>query len=564
MICPSLRRCPNAQVTGPTVLAIMDGIGQGRGDQGDAVAAAATPNLDRYAKGAMSASLAAHGTAVGMPSNDDMGNSEVGHNAMGAGRIFDQGAKRVAEAIASGDVFRTDIWQRMVGHCAHQRATLHFIGLLSDGNVHSHIDHLLAMLQRTHSDQVPSVRVHILLDGRDVARTSALIYVERLEALLSQINGQPNRHYAIASGGGRMVITMDRYGADWPMVARGWQTHVLGQVGPTSDPLAPTWAPSAGAAIAAQRAANPGLGDQDLLPFVVGQQGQPLGPIRDGDCVIAFNFRGDRMLQWVRATEEADFKNFARPSRPDVLFAGMTQYDGDTQRPKNFLVTPPAIDCTVSELLCGAGVRQLACSETQKFGHVTYFWSGNRSSAFDKNLEEAIEIPSLSVPFAQQPQMRAQEITTAVLQRLQAGQLNFARLNYANGDMVGHTGDFAATVKAVQEVDRCLGILEKTVLALGGMLVVTADHGNAEDMVERDKKTSVPLRDEHNGLIAKTSHSLNPVPLHFVAPPALLSRLELTHPPQPGLGNLAATLCVLLGFVAPEIYLPPLLAWRLR
>jgi 2,3-bisphosphoglycerate-independent phosphoglycerate mutase len=562
MLCPTLRPCPNAPATFPTVLAIMDGIGQGKKDLGDAVAAAATPNLDRYATGPLSFSLAAPGTAVGMPSNDDMGNSEVGHNALGAGRIFDQGAKRVAEAIASGDVFRADIWQKMVGHSCHQRATLHFIGLLSDGNVHSHIDHLLAMLQRADSEQVPRVRVHILLDGRDVGRTSALTYVDRLEALLAQINRGANRSYAIASGGGRMVITMDRYGADWPMVARGWQTHVQGRVGPASDPLAPCWAASAGAAIAAQRAANPSLGDQDLLPFVVGHEGQPIGPIRDGDCVIAFNFRGDRMLQWVRATEEDDFSQFIRPSRPKVLFAGMTQYDGDTQRPKHFLVSPPTIDCTVSELLCGAGVRQLACSETQKFGHVTYFWSGNRSLAFDNHLEEAVEIPSLSLPFAQQPQMRAQEITNAVLQRLQAGRCNFARLNYANGDMVGHTGDFAATVLAVQEVDRCLGILETAVLALGGMLVVTADHGNAEDMVERDKKTGVPLRDAHNGLIAKTSHSLNPVPLHFVGSPALLSRLESTRCPQPGLGNLAATLCVLLGFVAPEIYLPPLLCWR--
>ena len=540
--CPPLERRPGAGVPGPVLAVIMDGIGVGRGDAGDAVAQAHTPNLDRYRRLPLSTQLEAHGRAVGMPNVDDMGNSEVGHNALGAGRVFDQGAKRVAAAVASGDLFRTPLWQQLEARGAATGGTLHFIGLLSDGNVHSHIDHLLAMLRRADGAGVRRVRLHVMLDGRDVARTSAQDYLQRLEAVLGDINAGAQRDYQIASGGGRMQITMDRYGAEWPMVARGWDLHVRG-VGRAF--------PSALAALAALRAEHPGIGDQDLPGFVVAAAGRPVGQIVAGDGVVAFNFRGDRMLELVEAFESEDFNAFARGPRPDVLFAGMTLYDGDAARPRQFLVQPPQIEDTLGELLCAAGVSQFACSETQKFGHVTYFWNGNRSLPFSPRLEEYVEVPSLPPPFDAQPAMRATEIVAAVAAALGRRPFGCGRINLANGDMVGHTGNLAATIAAVAAVDQALGALEALILPLGGALLITADHGNAEDMLERDRQ----------GLWQpKTRHSTNPVPLHIVLPPTLAPRFVAARPPQPGLANVAATLAVLLGFGPPPSYLPPLVS----
>jgi len=372
-------------VEGPVVVCVMDGVGIGRHDAGDAVWLARTPTLDRLARTTPTVALAAHGRAVGMPSDGDMGNSEVGHNALGAGRVFDQGASRVGKAIASGDLFEGETWREAVEHVRASGEPLHFIGLLSDGNVHSHIDHLLAMLRRCDAEEVPAVRVHVLLDGRDVPETSALEYVDALEALLEKLRDAPDRDYRIASGGGRMVITMDRYQADWEMVARGWRTHVHGEGRGFQ---------SAREAIETLRAEKPGVSDQVLPPFViVDDAGEPVGRIRDGAAVVFFNFRGDRAIEISGAFERDDFDHFDRSPRPDVFYAGMMQYDGDTGVPARFLVEPPTIDRTLGEYLSRNGITQLAVSETQKFGHVTYFWNGNRSGRFDPALETYVEVP---------------------------------------------------------------------------------------------------------------------------------------------------------------------------
>ena len=535
---------------GPVLIAIMDGVGIGKGDEGDAVAKAKTPHLDRFAQEGLSLSLAAHGKAVGMPSDADMGNSEVGHNAIGAGRVFDQGAKLVAEAIHGGLIFKTDAWREMVARVQHGRSAMHLIGLLSDGNVHSHIEHVLAMIARADTEGCEKLFVHVLLDGRDVPKTSALTYVDQLEAHLAPINSRPQRCYRIASGGGRMQVTMDRYEADWAMVERGWQLHVMGQGRGFS---------CAKAAVETYRSEHPGIGDQDLPGFVVLQDGHPVGPIHDGDCVIVFNFRGDRMLELVSAFEDPLFDKFERERTPAVLFAGMTLYDGDTQRPRRYLVTPPHIDGTLSELLCDMGVTQLACSETQKFGHVTYFWNGNHSGCFDAKLERYIEVPSVGQPFDAQPDMSAALIAETVAAELATGAHRFARLNFANGDMVGHTGNFDATVAAVESVDRCLGMLADVVHKMGGAFIVTADHGNADDMAERDARTGVLLRDKAGKLVPKTSHSLNPVPFHVMLHEDDRARFVLQKLAAPGLGNVAATIAVLLGFAPPAGFLPPLL-----
>jgi 2,3-bisphosphoglycerate-independent phosphoglycerate mutase len=549
MNCPRLERGQQRGVTGPVVIAIMDGIGIGKKDEADAVAKARTPTLDRLYREGLFTTLNAHGRSVGMPSDDDMGNSEVGHNALGAGRIFDQGAKLVLEALREGRVFEGETWRELVATVRTKGTPLHFIGLLSDGNVHSHIDHLLTLVRRADDENVRTVRLHVLLDGRDVPKTSALTYVDRLEAELSRINTKPQRDYAIASGGGRMVITMDRYEADWDMVERGWRTHVRGEGRgfATTRQAAETL-----------RAESPGVIDQDLPPFVITRDGAPLGRIEDGHAVVLFNFRGDRMLELVRAFEDDAFDKFARGKRPDVVMAGMTLYDGDTHRPKRYLVAPPQIRCTLGELLADAGVSQLAVSETQKFGHVTYFWNGNRSGAFDDALERYVEIPSRKPPFDKHPEMRAPEIAAAVKRELDERRYGLVRVNFANGDMVGHTGSFDATVRAVEAVDAALAELVDAVVHHQGALILTADHGNAEDMAERDKKSGAILRDERGRMIPKTSHSLNPVPFVVFTSPADRGRFGLADVPERGLGNVAATAAYMMGYVPPSTYLPSL------
>ncbi|MBI2442054.1 MAG: 2,3-bisphosphoglycerate-independent phosphoglycerate mutase [Lentisphaerae bacterium] len=530
---------------GPVVLAIMDGVGIGRHAQGDAVQAAFTPHLDWLKAHALFCSLKAHGKAVGLPSDADMGNSEVGHNAIGCGRVYEQGARLVNEAIASGALFRGAVWKKLVGNCRAQERALHFIGLFSDGNVHSHLDHLKAMLSEAKKEGVRKARIHILLDGRDVGETSALDYVKAFEQFLAELNAGD---YCIASGGGRMVITMDRYNANWDMVKRGWDTHVRG-IGPQFR--------TAREAIEAHRQAKPGVIDQDLPPFVIVRNDKSVGPIMDGDSVIFFNFRGDRAIEISRAFTDDDFKEFDRAPRPRVEYAGMMQYDGDLKIPRQYLVDPPAIDRTMGELLSRAGVRQLAISETQKFGHVTYFFNGNRSGKFDAKLEEYIEISSDRVPFEERPWMKAAEITDQAVAAIRANKFPFIRLNYPNGDMVGHTGVYQATQIAVESVDLCIGRLMAAVKEVGGILLVSADHGNADDMFEHDEQTGeLKINPTTGQPRAKTSHSLNPVPC-FIYDPAGAAALKLSAAAvSKGLGvsSLAATCLVLLGFVPPEDY----------
>jgi 2,3-bisphosphoglycerate-independent phosphoglycerate mutase len=546
----TLKRHPRFPgVAGPVVVCIMDGVGAGARDRGDAVFLARTPWLDWLGSSCPGTLLRAHGTAVGMSSDKDMGNSEVGHNAIGAGRVFDQGAKLVDGAVRGGTLFQSPLWKELVGRVLESGQSMHFIGLLSDGNVHSHIDHLLELVRRCDREGVKALRVHALLDGRDVPKTSALVYVDQLEKLLGEISGRADRDYRIASGGGRMSITMDRYGADWEMVRRGWETHVFGRGRPF---------PSARQAIEAYRSERPGLVDQDIGEFViVDEQGRPVGPIRDGASVVLFNFRGDRAIELSRAFEEEDFAEFDRGPRPDVLFASMMQYDGDLLIPKRFLVMPPAIDRTLGEYLVHNDVYQLALSETQKFGHVTYFWNGNRGGMFDQSRESYLEVPSDQVPFDQRPWMKSAEITDLMIEQLLGGKVRHARLNYPNGDMVGHTGNLDAAVLAVEAVDLQLGRLLPLFRRLKGALIVTADHGNADEMFEKDKKSKEFLLDDEGQPRAKTSHTLNPVPCMVYAPGLELEMDGSVE--RPGLSNLAATVLQLLGYLAPPDYDPGLL-----
>ena len=537
-----LKKNGKIQRRGPVMLVIMDGVGFGKYKDGDAVAASMTKNLDALYASCPWTKLKAHGTAVGLPSDADMGNSEVGHNAMGCGRVFAQGAKLVSNAISSGDMFRGAAWQKLIANVKEKGSTLHFIGLLSDGNVHSHIDHLKAMVAEAKKEGVRRVRVHALLDGRDVGEMSALDYFDPFAEYLAELSSDGTFDACIASGGGRMVITMDRYNADWDMVRKGWETHVLGEG---------RMFPSAHEAIETLRKES-GAIDQDLPPFVIADGGKPVGTIEDGDSVILFNFRGDRAIELSRAFDEPDFKEFDRKRWPHVEYAGMMEYDGDLHIPHQYLVSPPAIDRVMAEYLCASGVRQFSISETQKFGHVTYFFNGNRSGKFDENLEEYVEIPSDKVPFEQRPWMKCAEITDRVIAEIESGKWDFIKLNFPNGDMVGHTGVFEAVVCSMEGMDLQIGRLREAIEKAGGIMVITADHGNADDMFEHDKKGNVKTK-ENGEPKAKTSHSLNPVPC-IIYDPEYKGEYSKTLEEGLGISSIAATCMDLLGYVPPEDY----------
>jgi len=521
-------------VPGPVVVIVMDGYGIPKLDVGSAIAAAHKPTLDRLFAEYPHISLRAHGTAVGMPSDDDMGNSEVGHNAIGAGQVYSQGAALVANAIADGSIWQGQAWQQIVAGAKSGRGVIHFMGLFSDGNVHSHIDHLKAMVSQAKLEGVKTVRIHALLDGRDVPETSALDYVVPFEAFLAELSDD-TFDARIASGGGRQNITMDRYDANWPMVEKGWKTHVLGQ--------GPQFA-NATEAVNGLRAKHPGTIDQDLPEFVIAPNGQPIGTIEDGDAVVFYNFRGDRAIEITRAFVDEGFNKFDRVRTPAVTFAGMLQYDGDLQLPKCFLVTPPAIRDTSGEWFSKADLAQFACSETQKFGHVTYFWNGNRSNKFEGEVWQ--EVPSDVVPFEQRPWMKSAEIADVMIAALQSGQYKLLRCNFANGDMVGHTGNFRAATMAVEAVDLALARLLPAIEAAGGVALITADHGNADEMYELDKKTKQPSLNSDGSYKAKTAHTLNPVPL-ILFDKVTGGKLGLNQTATAGLSNIAATVANLAG-----------------
>ncbi len=548
----ALKKNPNWKGRrGPVVLVVMDGVGYGKYKEGDAVADSKMYNLDAIKAKSPHTKLKAHGKAVGLPSDEDMGNSEVGHNAIGCGRVFNQGAALVTKSIAEGAIFQGKAWKEIVENAVKSGGAVHFIGLFSDGNVHSHMDHLKAMLERAKADGVKKAWVHTLFDGRDVGETSALEYVDPFEAFLTELNAGGGVDYRIASGGGRMWITMDRYGADWSMVDRGWQTHVLGKGRQFK---------TAREAVETYRKEIPGIIDQDLKEFVIAENGKPIGAIEDGDSVVYFNFRGDRALEMTAAFEQDQFDKFDRVRRPKVCYAGMMEYDGDLHVPARYLVSPPSIDRTMGEYLAASGVRTLAVSETQKFGHVTYFFNGNRTGKFNDKLETYIEIKSDVLPFEQRPWMKCAEITDAVLEALASGQYDFIRLNYPNGDMVGHTGIYQAVVCSMEAMDLQLGRLAKAVEKAGGILILTADHGNSDDMFEHDKKTGAAIRKEDGTYKAKTSHSLNPVPCVIFDPEhkgeyaAKAGEGSLAE--GLGISSLAATCIKLLGFVPPGDYDP--------
>ncbi|MBQ8249198.1 MAG: 2,3-bisphosphoglycerate-independent phosphoglycerate mutase [Clostridia bacterium] len=539
-----LTKLPGFQgIEGPVLTIVMDGIGVAPANAANAVNAAYTPTLDMLAAKYPHVNLKAHGTAVGLPSDDDMGNSEVGHNALGAGQVFAQGAKLVSQSIESGKMFASATWQELIANVKSNNSTLHFLGLFSDGNVHSHIDHLKAMLIQAKNEGVSTVRIHILIDGRDVGETSALEYIDPFEAFIADLR-DANYDIKIASGGGRMQITMDRYEANWSMVELGWKTHVLGEGRQFA---------SAAEAVKTYREELKVI-DQDLPPFVIAENGKPVGTVNDGDSVIFYNFRGDRSIEISKAFDDENLDKFDRVRYPKVVYAGMLEYDGDLHIPKKYLVSPPEITETMGEYLAGTGVSQLAISETQKYGHVTYFWNGNKSGKFDEELETYIEIPSDVVPFEQRPWMKCAEITDKLIECLESGKYKYLRVNFPNGDMVGHTGSFLATQVSVEALDLQLARILAVVDKLHGAALITADHGNADEMYEVDKKSGEPKKNKDGSYKAKTSHTLNPVPCYIYDNYSQDKYEVKADDGKFGLSNVAATMVNLLGYEAPAAW----------
>ena len=531
---------------GPIVLAILDGVGLRTARSGNAVRQAHTEVLDYAMTNYLNIPLAASGEAVGIMSGQ-MGNSEVGHNAIGAGQVIKQGIAGIEAAFSTGDIWESQAWKgaiKFLSEAKGKQPTLHFCGIFSDGGVHSDIKHLEQMIQRAYDDGVRRIRIHCIFDGRDVAPQSEPKYIERLEKFCSKFK---DADFRIASGAGRMVATADRYENDWNMVKLGWDMMVHGK--------APREFKSASEAIRIFRQEDPKIQDQYLPAFVVVENSaansalstraevaknsaaalkrgaQPVGVVRDGDAFIYYDFRADRAVEIATAFTQDDFDKFERGKLPDIFFTGLTEYDSDRHIPKHILVPPVKIDSPLNTFLGQNHISQLAISETVKFGHVTYYFNGNSYKKAPR--ETWIEIESDTRPFNICPWMKSVEITDAALENLNKYQ--FIRLNYPGGDMVGHFAEIEQTIVALEAIDIQLARLAKKVDELGGMMIITADHGNAEELLDKDG-------------IPKTSHTNNPVPCIFYDNTKnAKSYGSAKNISDPGLTNLAATIALLLG-----------------
>ncbi len=527
-----LRKCYTVNMSklkynGPVVLVVMDGVGLRDEIEGNAVKMAHLETLNYLMKKYPTAKLGAAGEYVGVP-KDDMGNSEVGHNAMGAGEIVLQRSAAVENDVNTGKIFNTKTWLDIIGRIRNNNSTLHFMGIFSDGNVHSNISHLEKMLERAQKDGVKRIRIHALIDGRDVPPHSEPKYIQRLEKFIHNL-GDPD--YKIASGGGRMVITCDRYENDWSMVEKGWHTHVLGEGRQFS---------TATEAIETFRAENNGLQDQYMPAFVIAKDGEPIGKIQDGDAVVYIDFRADRAIEMAQAFTYDDFPHFDRIRRPDVYFAGMTEYNEDLHVPAHVLVGSPEFKHTLTEYLAAKGIKQYAISETVKFGHITYYFNGNSYHVPDGEVDE--EVPSYIEPFNTRPWMKCAEITDKLVAAIESGKFDFLRINYPGGDMVGHFGEIEPTINAMEAIDISIKRIVETVNKLGGITVITADHGNAEELLNEDGSP-------------KTAHTTNRVPCIFVDDTENVANYQLSRD-DCGLANLASTIALLLGQEPHEAWLP--------
>ena len=520
---------------GPVVLVIMDGLGYSPNMAGNAVLQGNTPILDELMRTRPMRIIKAAGNAVGL-AEGDQGNSEVGHYTMGSGQIIKQGAVLVQEALESGKVFEGQTWRELIENVKNNGSTLHLLGGLSDGNVHFNIYHLFRLLDQARNEGIGRVRVHILLDGRDTPPDSSLRYVDMLEEKLNEARGA-GLDYRIASGGGREHITMDRYGSNWGMVERGWQTHVLGEARQFG---------SAREAIETYRNEDSEMTDQFLPPFVIAENGQPIGTINDGDSMVFYNFRQDRAVQFSEAmtAPEGGFEYFDRRRVPKIYYAGMVKYDEDRNIPEHTLVAPVEVSGTLGEMQVQGGKRRFVISESIKFGHVTFYFNGNKVGRFSEELEEYVDIPNKVGATDEFPWMKSDELTDIFVDRIKNGKFDFCMINYPNGDIVGHIAKMDSSIVAVEAVDIAVGRILKAVDEVDGVALVTADHGNIEEELYLDDNGEPVIKDGKMG--PKTSHTTNPVPFIVYDNTENRDKYELKDG-EFGLSNIAATVAVLQG-----------------
>lgn len=498
----------------PVMLMILDGWGINPSQDGNAVALARTPNLDRLFATYPHTRLQVSGRAVGLP-DGIMGNSEVGHLNIGAGRVVYQDLLRIDVAIEDGSFFQNPILNQAVEGAKAGQGTLHLLGLVSDGGVHSHIHHLLALLDLAKRKGLHQVFVHAILDGRDTAPDAGQAYIARVQAHMQKI-----QLGAIASICGR-YYAMDR-DTRWDRTQKAYELLTQGKGMPETDPEA-----------AVRNAYARGESDEFVQPIVMlNAERAPLAPVRDGDSILFFNFRADRTRQITRAFTQTDFDGFERRFPPELnQFVCMTQYDEKFNLPAAF--PPEHLEHILSEILSRNGLRQLRIAETEKYAHVTYFFNGGEEAPFEN--EERCLIPSpRDIPtYDHKPQMSAIAVTEEVLKRIASDRYDVIVLNFANMDMVGHTGVLEAAIQAVETVDRCVGRIADAIVAKGGVAIITADHGNAEMM--RDAQGKI-----------QTAHTTNPVPLLLLHPQGRALRLR-----EGILGDIAPTILNILGLPQP-------------
>ena len=531
---------------GPLIHVVLDGWGVGAADETNAVNRANLPVMSRLIRGCPYTQLWTHGKYVGLPNEKDMGGSEVGHMTMGAGMVMEQGPTLIQNLLQSGEFFENPVLSRIIQNCVERDTPLHLLGLLSNGNIHSHVDHTEAIIRHAFQSGIRRCYLHALLDGRDVGVQSALDFTEPFEKLFSELKGQrPVIDYAFASGGGREVITMDRDN-NWEKIETGWQIHVQGQ--------SENQFPSIRDAIEHFRKQNPEIIDQDIPGFVIIRKGEAVGRIEDQHALIFTNFRGDRATEFSQAVLADDFPYFERYRCPEVLFAGMTQYDQDNQIPPDYLVGTPVVEEPFGKRILELGLKQFRLSETQKFAHVTFFYNGGYREPLDPLQENYHFIASDKIPsFAERPAMKAPGISKKAVEFINSGEYQYGLINFANADMVGHTGDFQATVRAVEAVDAALDNIVRAIDAVNGLLVITADHGNADEML---------ISNQNGKLEISTKHSLNPVPF-LIYDPLYNGDYRLKPFGQDynnNLSNIAATNFLLLGQAVPDDLAPSLFA----
>ena len=490
----------------PLVLMILDGFGYNESDYGNAIRAAKMPNLDKIKETCPKTIIGASGLDVGLP-DGQMGNSEVGHTNIGAGRIVYQPLMRITNAVRDGSFYKNESLCSAMENCKNNDSALHILGLLSDGGVHSHLEHIFGLIDMAKENGLSKVYLHCFMDGRDVPPSSGKSYVEKLEAKLSETGiGK------IASVGGR-YYGMDR-DKRWDRVERHYKALVLGDA-PFEE----------NAAEAVQRSYDEGITDEFIVPFICEKD----AGIKDSDSVIFANFRPDRAREMTRAIVDEEFAGFERTAKK-VCYVCMAQYDETLENVK--VAFPPLVlEDTFGEYVAKQGLKQLRIAETEKYAHVTFFFNGGVEACYENEDRDLIASPNVAT-YDLQPEMSAYLVTEKLLEELDKNEHDVIILNYANTDMVGHTGVFSAAVAACEAVDECLGKVCEKVKELGGTVLITADHGNADVMLAKD---GTPF----------TAHSTNPVPF-------IVFNHECELREHGVLADIAPTMLKLLGLPQPE------------